>query len=149
MANHRYSAVALRGDFASVGSWSNRDKFPYFGSLASFAIDRDWKVLHTATIVVSLDHVVRGSLNPIAILGAVDTGSMRWLEHFAWLLNIFLIAAYFHCIREMRASPFRQSELEDTQSKIAAADIERTSQLEQARLEAERAGRAKSELIAP
>jgi hypothetical protein len=107
MANHRYSADAIRGVFDSLGSWSNRGKFPCFGSLDSFAMDRDWKVLHTATNVVSLEHVVRGSLNPISILGAVDTGSMRWLEHFAWLLNIFLIAAYFHCSREMRASPFR------------------------------------------
>jgi signal transduction histidine kinase/CheY-like chemotaxis protein len=124
--------------------------FHIFGSLAFLAIYRDWKVLLTATIVVSLDHVVRGSLNPTSIFGAIDAGSWRWLEHFVWVLfiDVFLIAACFHGIREMRTIAFRQSELEDTQSKIEATVIERTSQLEQARLEAERAGRAKSEFLA-
>ena len=124
--------------------------FHIFGSLAFLAIYRDWKVLLTATMVVSLDHVVRGSLNPTSIFGVVDAGSWRWLEHFVWVLfiDVFLIAACFHGIREMRTIAFRQSELEETQSKIEATVIERTSQLEHARLEAERAGRAKSEFLA-
>ncbi len=124
--------------------------FHIFGSLAFLAIYRDWKVLITATLVVSLDHVYRGLLDPLSIFGSADAGNWRWLEHFVWVMfiDVFLIAACLHGIREMRTIAFRQSELEDTQSKIEATVIERTSQLEHARLEAERAGRIKSEFLA-
>ena len=38
--------------------------FHVFGSLAFLAVYRDWRVLITATIVVAVDHILRGFLPP-------------------------------------------------------------------------------------
>jgi two-component system sensor histidine kinase HydH len=43
--------------------------FHIFGSLAFLAFYRDWRVLLTATIVVALDHFLRGTYWPQTVLG--------------------------------------------------------------------------------
>src|SRR5689334_18944559 len=46
--------------------------FHIFGSLAFLAMYRDWRVLVTATIVVAVDHLLRGVLAPTSVYGIVD-----------------------------------------------------------------------------
>src|SRR5262249_23169921 len=40
-----------------------------FGSLAFVALYRDWRVLLTATVVVALDHLLRGIWFPVSVYG--------------------------------------------------------------------------------
>jgi CheY-like chemotaxis protein len=60
--------------------------FHIFGSLAFLAFYRDWRILVTATIVVALDHFLRGTFWPLSIFGTVTPDSFRWIEHAGWVL---------------------------------------------------------------
>jgi hypothetical protein len=60
--------------------------FQIFGSLAFLAFYRDWRVLVTASIVVALDHFLRGTYWPQSIFGTVTPDSFRWIEHAGWVL---------------------------------------------------------------
>src|SRR5688572_3629499 len=66
--------------------------FHVFGSLAFLAIYRDWRVLVPATVVVALDHMLRGIFWPESVYGTVVASQWRWLEHAAWVLfeDVFL-----------------------------------------------------------
>lgn len=124
--------------------------FHVFGSLAFLSIYRDWRVLLTATLVVALDHFVRGTFQPLSIFGTADAGPWRWMEHAGWVLfiDVFLVAACVHGVRQMRLIAIRQSEVEETHARVEAMIVERTAELELAKFEAERAGRAKSVFLA-
>src|SRR4051812_18557066 len=60
--------------------------FHVFGSLASLAMYRDWRVLVPATIVVALDHFLRGMFWPQSVYGVLVASQWRWLEHAAWVI---------------------------------------------------------------
>ena len=124
--------------------------FHVFGSLAFLKIYRDWRVLVTATVVVALDHLVRGTFQPQSIFGDAMASPWRWAEHAGWVLfiDVFLVAACVHGVREMRLIAIRQSEVEETRAKVELTIVERTAELMLAKFEAERAGRAKSEFLA-
>ena len=57
--------------------------FHVFGSLAFLAFYRDWRVLIPATIVVALDHMLRGMFWPQSVYGVLVASEWRWLEHAA------------------------------------------------------------------
>ena len=67
--------------------------FHVFGSLAFLAFYRDWRVLVPATIVVALDHMLRGFFWPQSVYGVLVASQWRWLEHAAWVLfeDVFLV----------------------------------------------------------
>jgi len=46
--------------------------FHVFGSLAFLAFYRDWRVLVTATVVVALDHFLRGEFWPQSVFGSIS-----------------------------------------------------------------------------
>ena len=60
--------------------------FHVFGSLAFLAFYRDWRVLVPATIVVALDHMLRGIFWPQSVYGVLVASQWRWVEHAAWVL---------------------------------------------------------------
>ena len=60
--------------------------FHVFGSLAFLAFYRDWRVLVPATIVVALDHMLRGIFWPQSVYGVLVASQWRWLEHAAWVV---------------------------------------------------------------
>ena len=124
--------------------------FHVFGSLAFLSMYGDWRVLVTASIVVGLDHFIRGIWDPLSIFGLENTGNWRWLEHAGWVafIDVFLIAACLRGMRQKRAIALRQAEAESTNARIETIVIERTTQLESARFNAEEAGRAKTEFLA-
>jgi methyl-accepting chemotaxis protein len=67
--------------------------FHIFGSLALLAFYKEWKVLLLTSIIVSLDHLLRGIYLPFSIFGTPEASSWRWLEHSAWVIfeDSFLI----------------------------------------------------------
>src|SRR5260370_40381091 len=72
--------------------------FHVFGSLAFLAFYRDWRVLVPATLVVALDHLIRGIYWPQSVYGWLVASQWRWLGHAALGLfeDVFLLVA---CLR--------------------------------------------------
>src|SRR6185436_2584341 len=58
--------------------------FHVFGSLAFLAFYRDWGVLVPATVIVALDHMLRGLFWPQSVYGVRVASEWRFLEHAAW-----------------------------------------------------------------
>ena len=77
--------------------------FHVFGSLAFLSFYRDWRVLIPATIVVALDHMLRGLLLPESVYGIASASPWRWVEHAGWVIfeDIFLVTACLRNAREM------------------------------------------------
>jgi two-component system sensor histidine kinase/response regulator len=88
--------------------------FHVFGSLAFLAFYRDWKVLVPATIVVALDHMLRGFFWPQSVYGVLAASQWRWLEHAAWVLfeDVFLVVSCRRSLDEMRQTADRTAALE-------------------------------------
>jgi signal transduction histidine kinase len=106
--------------------------FHVFGSLAFLAFYRDWRVLITASLVVALDHGLRGVFWPQSVYGVLTVEPWRWVEHTWWVIfeDIFLIISINQSLKEMKKIAERQAELEDTNLLIEAKVIERTHQLQ-------------------
>ena len=98
--------------------------FHVFGSLAFLAFYRDWRVFVPATIVVALDHFVRGVYWPQSVFGVLTASHWRWIEHAAWVVfeDVFLIWSCLQGIREMRDSAEKQAELETLSTEAQAAN---------------------------
>jgi two-component system, sensor histidine kinase and response regulator len=101
--------------------------FHVFGSLAFLAFYRDWRVLVPATIVVALDHMLRGIFWPQSVYGVLVASHWRWVEHAAWVIfeDIFLIVSCRRGMVEMRETAERTATLEQEvrtrqQAEIAA-----------------------------
>jgi len=88
--------------------------FHVFGSLVILSFYRDWKVLIPATIIVALDHFVRGIYWPYSVYGVLSASPLRSLEHAAWVIfeDAFLIISCLRSIREMRSIATRTAALE-------------------------------------
>jgi PAS domain S-box-containing protein len=85
--------------------------FHIFGSLAFLAFYRDWRVLITATVVVALDHMLRGMFWPQSVFGVVTASNWRWLEHACWVVfeDIILVVACVQGRWEMAEIARRQA----------------------------------------
>src|SRR5207248_7127785 len=88
--------------------------FHVFGSLAFLAFYRDWPVLITGTVVVAVDHLLRGILWPESVYGIPNPEWWRTLEHATWLIFCisFLILSCRRSQRDMRVMAERGAELE-------------------------------------
>jgi PAS domain S-box-containing protein len=88
--------------------------FHVFGSLVILSFYRDWRVLVPATIVVALDHFLRGIYLPYSVYGVLSASPWRSIEHAGWVVfeNIFLVISCFRSIREMRFIANRTAALE-------------------------------------
>src|SRR5207302_3800690 len=97
--------------------------FHVFGSLVILSFYRDWRVLLPATIVVALDHFLRGIYVPYSVYGVLSASPWRSIEHAGWVIfeNVFLVISCFRSIREMRFIGNRTAALE--------ASDQRSSQL--------------------
>ena len=134
--------------------------FHVFGSLAFLAFYRDWRVLVPATIVVALDHMLRGMFWPQSVYGVLVASQWRWVEHAAWVLfeDVFLFVSCRRAVTEMQETAERTARLEHEvqtrqQAEQAAtmANEKLGALVEELRLtqrQAESATRAKSEFLA-
>ncbi len=77
--------------------------FHIFGSLAFLSLYRDWRLLITATLVVAMDHLLRGLWYPVSVYGVPYATVWRTFEHSAWVLfeDAVLIWACVTSRREM------------------------------------------------
>jgi two-component system sensor histidine kinase/response regulator len=134
--------------------------FHVFGSLAFLAFYRDWRVLIPATIVVALDHMLRGLFWPQSVYGVMVASQWRWIEHAAWVVfeDIFLVMACLRSLAEMRETADRTASLEHEVRTRKEAEIEANNatvqlkalvgELRVTQRQAEIATRAKSEFLA-
>jgi signal transduction histidine kinase len=134
--------------------------FHVFASLALLAFYRDWQVLLTASVIVALDHFIRGLVWPQSVYGTSLVNPWRFAEHAGWVLaeDLFLVVSIQHSLREMWGVAERQTELESVNLGIPQSNqqlhdeiaervrIER--RLHQAKEAAEAANHAKSEFLA-
>lgn len=106
--------------------------FHVFGSLAFLAFYRDWRVLVTASLVVAMDHALRGVYFPQSVYGVLQVEPWRWLEHTGWVMfeDAWLIVSIRLSLAEMRKIARRQAELEAANAQIEAKIVERTAELE-------------------
>jgi two-component system, sensor histidine kinase and response regulator len=104
--------------------------FHVFGSLAFLAFYRDWKVLVPATLIVAIDHFVRGVFWPQTVFGIAAPAPWRWLEHAGWVLyeDVFLIISCTYGVREMWSGAIRMAELERINGEVK----QQTSELQAA-----------------
>jgi PAS domain S-box-containing protein len=105
--------------------------FHIFGSLVILSFYRDWRVLIPATIVVALDHLIRGIYFPMSAYGVLTASPWRSVEHAAWVLfeNVFLFHSCSRSMREMRAIAENTAELETTNQIIEEKVVERTAEV--------------------
>ncbi|MBY0277267.1 response regulator [Candidatus Binatia bacterium] len=131
--------------------------FHIFGSLALLAFYRDWTVLVPASMVVILDHTIRGAVWPQSVYGVVAASPWRTLEHIGWLLfeAVFLAVSCVRSARDMRLVARRQAETEIAYETVEQRVEERTEELHVrseelriARDEALEAVRVKAEFLA-
>jgi signal transduction histidine kinase len=127
--------------------------FHVFGSLAFLAFYRDWRVLIPATIVVALDHLLRGIYWPQSVYGVLLASQWRWLEHSAWVVfeDVFLVIACIRGVHELREIATRTAVLERAHKEQARYSMELVGLVERLRLSqqhVEAATRAKSEFVA-
>src|ERR1051325_4997050 len=104
--------------------------FHVFGSLAILAFFRDWRILITASIIVYIDHLVRGYYWPQSVYGILNASPWRAVEH-AWWVSLevaFLIIAIRQSTSEMEAMAERQVKLHSFNTKIEAEVKQRTSE---------------------
>jgi signal transduction histidine kinase len=111
--------------------------FHVFGSLAFLAMYRDWRVLIPATIVVALDHLLRGIFWPQSVYGVLVASQWRWLEHAAWVLfeDVFLIVSCRRSVIEMKEHAARTAALEQevrTRQQAESVAAQYTRELEAA-----------------
>jgi signal transduction histidine kinase/CheY-like chemotaxis protein/HPt (histidine-containing phosphotransfer) domain-containing protein len=120
--------------------------FHVFGSLAFLAFYRDWLVLVPATLVVAVDHFVRGVYFPVTVFGISSPEPWRWVEHAAWVIyeDVFLIMSCRNGVREMLLGAERTAELE----RINGEMQQQTEELHVAMKAAEAANHAKSAFLA-
>jgi PAS domain S-box-containing protein len=88
--------------------------FHVFGSLVILSFYRDWRVLIPATLVVALDHFLRGIYFPYSVYGVLTASPLRSLEHAGWVIfeDVFLVISCLRSIREMRSIANRTAALE-------------------------------------
>jgi PAS domain S-box-containing protein len=88
--------------------------FHVFGSLVILSFYRDWRVLVPATIVVALDHFLRGVYWPYSVYGVLSASPWRSIEHAGWVMfeNVFLVISCLRSINEMRFIANRTAALE-------------------------------------
>ena len=97
--------------------------FHVFGSLAFIAFYRDWRVLITASAIVTVDHLVRGIVWPQSVYGVLTASPWRTLEHAGWVVfeDIFLIISCLQSQAEVWNISRHRIELEQKNLEITAA----------------------------
>jgi signal transduction histidine kinase len=105
--------------------------FHVFCSLAILAFYRDLRILVPATVVVAIDHFVRGIYWPESVYGVANPEWWRFLEHAGWVMFLdgFLIYNCLESHRELWRLCEQQVALDD--AKESASRLERMAALGQ------------------
>jgi PAS domain S-box-containing protein len=97
--------------------------FHVFGSLVILSFYRDWRVLIPATLVVYVDHILRGIYSPYSVYGVLSASPWRSIEHAGWVIfeDIFLVISCLRNVREMRFTANRAAALEGSKRELETA----------------------------
>ncbi|HEV3410066.1 MAG TPA: ATP-binding protein [Chthoniobacterales bacterium] len=100
--------------------------FHVFGSLVVLSFYHDWRVLIPATVVVVVDHFLRGVYWPYTVYGVLAASPWRFVEHAGWVAfeNVFLVISCLRSVRKMRFIANRTAKLEASEE--AARNANRT-----------------------
>ena len=106
--------------------------FHVFGSLAFLALYRDWRVIITATLVVALDHLLRGIWYPLSVYGVPFATAWRTVEHAGWVAfeDIVLLWACSVSRREMWEICRREDQNQQLLEQLEQRVRDRTAALE-------------------
>lgn len=98
--------------------------FHVFGSLVILSFYHDWRVLIPATIVVGLDHFLRGVYWPYTVYGVLSASPWRSIEHAGWVAfeNVFLVISCLRSVRKMRFIANRTAALEASEQAACSAN---------------------------
>jgi signal transduction histidine kinase len=109
--------------------------FHVFGSLAFLALYRDWRVIVSATVVVLLDHVVRGTWWPQSVYGVVHPHWWTVLEHAGWIAfeDVVLIFGNVLTLKDKRLHSRHAAELEAINANVERKVESRTRALSEAK----------------
>lgn len=120
--------------------------FHVFGSLAFLAFYRDTSVLATASVIVVLDHFIRGFIAPESVYGVPVAGLGRLAEHAFWVVfeDVFLFLSCQQSLQHLKGFARHQAELEQRSFELVHANQE----LQQSKDRAEEVARLKSEFLA-
>lgn len=107
--------------------------FHVFGSIAFLGFYRDWKVIVTATVVIALDHFIRGIWWPTSVFGVATSSHWRWIEHALWVVfeDIFVLLNCRESVKEMKLLASQQADLERAKKDTEETVERRTSELRQ------------------
>src|SRR5438552_2351661 len=105
------------------------------------------------TIVVALDHMLRGVFWPQSVYGVLVASQWRWLEHAAWVIfeDVFLFVSIRRAVTEMKDTALRTAALEQEVRTRQQAENEASTTAARLRItqqQAEAATRAKSDFLA-
>lgn len=102
--------------------------FHVFGSLAFLSIYRNWRILVLASVIIILDHFIRGFYFPFSLYGVSSGVEWRWLEHAAWVIfeDAFLVYTCIYTIKEMKQTAFTHCELMNARLDTENLNIRRT-----------------------
>jgi two-component system, sensor histidine kinase and response regulator len=111
--------------------------FHVFVSLAFLALYRDWTVLISASLVVAIDHILRGIYWPRSVYGVLTVSPWRWLEHSSWVIfeDIVLVRACRQSCAKMRELAGQTAELEAAHARVEQRVRDRTTDLTLANIE--------------
>lgn len=125
------SQMLLAGMLVHLTEGRIETHFAFLGLLAFLAFYRDWKVLCTATLVVGLDHLLRGAYWPLSVYGEMVASPWRTAEHMGWVVFevMFLMDFIRQSRREALAVSERHAQLETVHAHIALEVAARTADL--------------------
>lgn len=105
--------------------------FYIFGSLAFIATYRNWRLLIPVTIIIALDHYIRGVYWPESVYGLITGSEWRWLEHAGWVIfeDIFLIVSIIQGRNDSKNIALQRARLEVHASNVENLVEERTREL--------------------
>ena len=106
--------------------------FHIFGSLAFLAFYWDWTVLIPASLVVMVDHVVRGLYFPKSIFGVLSASPWRIVEHGWWVVfeDVFLVYSCLQCQKLLATVALQRAELEEASRRMKSLERQRTAMAE-------------------
>lgn len=105
--------------------------FHVFGSLAFLSFYRDRNVLIPATVVVAVDHILRGIFWPQSVYGVLFASNWRWLEHAGWVLfeDAVLFVAIRRSVTDMWDMAVRSAQATDLNEGLEQRVAERTAEI--------------------
>jgi signal transduction histidine kinase/DNA-binding response OmpR family regulator len=109
--------------------------FHVFGSLAFLAMYRDAGPIVTATLVVALDHALRGIFFPQSVYGVLGAQQWRFVEHAFWVIfeDFFLFISCAQARSHLRDVASQQILLEEANQRTESIVRQRTAELRESR----------------